>query len=217
MLASSRDSFSMGVLKHNWHRVVASLAVLGLTRLALGLHHLQTWRRLDHSLAACAAVLLFMYAPNAVTAVGLLLLSWKLWAARQGTACSMQQQLAAGGCEGDQDAEQLHVPAGGVAELRRKYDALLEVALQVQNFVDDLACTLERMQHAVGWTDATATALVVAALAALSMAVWLLGLSRLLGLGVLYVLRPPVARDPLPPPPASFFGRLPTHTAGQVG
>jgi hypothetical protein len=209
----------MTQLKQNWRRILASLDPLGLARLALGLHHLQTWQRLDHSCAAWAAVLLFMYAPNTVAAAGLLLLSWKLWRVRQGISwhvLQQQQQLATGG-RGDAADDEQQVPAGGMAELRRRYDALLGVALQVQNGVDDVACLLERMQHALSWTDATATALLLAALVGISAAVWLLGLGRLLGLGAMYTLRPPVLRDPLPARPANFFGRLPTRAAGQEG
>lgn len=205
----------MDQLKHNWRRILACLAPLGLARLALGLHHLQTWQSLDHSCAAYAAVLLFMYAPNTVAAAGLMLLAWQLRRARQGiTWHVLQQQLAAGGRADDGGGEQ-QVPTGGMAELKRKYDALLGVALQVQNGVDDVACVLERMQHALSWTDATATALLLAALVMLSVGVWLLGLGRLVGLGVLYALRPPVLRDPLPSPVANFLGRLPTRAAGQ--
>ena len=42
--------------------------------------------------------------------------------------------------------EEVDVPVGSLADIKRKYESLLEIALLVQNLLDDVACQLERLQ-----------------------------------------------------------------------
>jgi hypothetical protein len=53
-----------------------------------------------------------------------------------------------------------------------------------------------------------ATGVFCGCLAAAALALWLLGLRMLLVVGLLWVVRPPPLRDPLPPPPGNFVKRL---------
>ncbi len=200
MLANGRDSFSAARTRHNWTRMRAGMAALGsFTQL---LQHLQSWQRLDHSLAAYLAVLLLTQRPSLTLAAALLLLAWHVWRQRR-----RQHLLPEPGPAGQDEGEE--VPAAGVAELKRRYDALVTFMLQVQNLLDDMAGVLERAQHALTWTDATASLLFVAGCVLLGLLVAALGAGWVFALGMVYMLRPPVLRDPLPPPPAAFFARLP--------
>lgn len=46
---------------------------------------------------------------------------------------------------------------GGIGQLRRKYERLVRGALTVQNYLDDLANTLERLHAFINWADPKAT------------------------------------------------------------
>lgn len=83
---------------------------------------------------------------------------------------------------------------------------------QVQNVLDVWAATLERIQSLLTWRDPTASGVLLASLLGYAAALLLLGVRPLLVLGLLWIFRPPALRDPCPPPPANFIGRLPTRS-----
>jgi hypothetical protein len=204
VLATGRDAFSADRLRHNWGRVRAGFAALaGLARLV---EHLQSWRRLDHSAGACLLLLLLARAPSAALGAAWLALAWRVWRGRPLLGGRWGERGGRGAAEEGEE-----VPAAGMAELRRRYESLQAFVLQVQNVLDDVASLLERAQHALSWTDATASAMFVVACAAMGLLLWLLGASAVLALALAWLLRPPRLRDPLPAPPEAFFGRLPAR------
>ncbi len=66
-----------------------------------------------------------------------------------------------------------------------------------------------RLEGLASWRDPVATGVFCAWLACAALALWLLGLRMLLVLALLWVVRPPLLRDPLPPPPDNYINRLP--------
>lgn len=200
-------------LRHNWARVRQGLdAAAGLLRL---LRHLQSWQQPRHSLTAWAFIVALMLVPTWAAAALLAAAGGHLWGVKLRLEAEGKLGLATGqlGLATGQD-EGVDVPAQGVAEIRRRYEALLAVALVVQNYIDDVASQMERVQHAVRFIDVSASTMLMALLAVLALVVMVLGLGMTLGLALLWVLRPPVLRDPSPPLPLAFFARLPAGHGG---
>ena len=78
--------------------------------------------------------------------------------------------------------------------------------------LDGWASSIERIQALLTWQDPTASAMLLAGLLGYALALCVLGLRPLVTLGLLWVFRPPVLRDPCPPPPLNFVQRLPTRS-----
>jgi hypothetical protein len=205
VLATSRDAFTAARLRNNWNRLKASARVMAsFTEL---LQHLQSWRRLDHSLAAYLAVLLLTQYTRAALGCCSLLLAWYTWRRRKLLLAGRQPTAPPAPDEGED------VPVTGVAELKRKYDSFLAFGLQVQNVLDDAASFLERLQHTLSWADPPASFMFMVACVVVGLLMWLLGPGWVVALAAMWILRPPVLRDPLPPPPKLWFARLPAVPA----
>lgn len=109
-------------------------------------------------------------------------------------------------------ASGLAAPMDPLTALRRQYDHLVRDMMLVQNVLDSLACWLERLEALIAWHDPLATLLLLMALSALAMGLWLLGGRVLVAATLLLAIRPPALRNPLPPPPANFLAALPTRS-----
>lgn len=96
-------------------------------------------------------------------------------------------------------------------QLRRLNRVALAGAPLLQNVLDGWAATGERLQALLTWQDPVASALFTVLLGVLAVGLLVLGLRTLVIVGLLWVVRPPALRDPLPPPPANFIARLPTR------
>ena len=77
--------------------------------------------------------------------------------------------------------------------------------------IDGWAAAGERLELLLTWRDPLATALFVLVLALLSLGLLVLGLRMLVTIGLLWVFRHPILRNPYPPPPLAFVWRLPTR------
>ncbi|KAI8466274.1 MAG: hypothetical protein J3K34DRAFT_66688 [Monoraphidium minutum] len=101
--------------------------------------------------------------------------------------------------------------------LKRRYEQLLRVSLQVQNRIDDLASGFERLRAMVGGQDPLATALFFARCLAAAAAAWALGPGRAAFAWWCWeALRPPGWRAP---PglkgPIPFLMNLPSRSADE--
>lgn len=83
------------------------------------------------------------------------------------------------------------------------------MALTAQNFFDEVASFLERTQAIFTWQDQAASACFMLICIVAMIAIQLLGLSTVLCAGLMWQIRPPALRDPLPPKPLNYFQRLP--------
>jgi len=92
-----------------------------------------------------------------------------------------------------------------------KYNKMMEIALLVQNILDDIASGAERLQALCNWRDPISTMLVCSILLLAGPVIYFAGLRPLLSFGLCFMLRHPVFQDPVTPPPAIFFLQLPTR------
>lgn len=93
-----------------------------------------------------------------------------------------------------------------------QYDSLVSFMINIQNILDGLATTMERTHALASWQDPVATGLLCGLLLVVALALWLLGPRSLIGLAMLWDLRPPPLRDPLPAPHACLFSHLPSRS-----
>ncbi len=82
---------------------------------------------------------------------------------------------------------------------------------QVQNILDAMSSSAERLQALCNWSDPVATGILVFGLLGASVAVWVLGLQWCLAALILFDLRPPLLRDPWPPPPINLLSWVPSR------
>ncbi len=64
----------------------------------------------------------------------------------------------------------------------------------------------------MSWRDPVASTCFAAGLALTAVLLWTVGMRVVLGIVLLYDLRPPRWRDPWLPPPANAFAHLPTRS-----
>ncbi|WIA19754.1 hypothetical protein OEZ85_005670 [Tetradesmus obliquus] len=102
--------------------------------------------------------------------------------------------------------------------LKRRYEQLLRISLQVQNRIDDLAMVFERLQAMVTGQDPLATALFFWRSLLLAAALWLAGPGVLLfGWWCWEVLRPPWWRKaPGVKGPVQFVSNLPSKSLEEL-
>jgi len=67
----------------------------------------------------------------------------------------------------------------------------------------------EKAYSLLTWSDKVASSILFTTLAVVAILLFFFGLPLLIVVAGLYLLRPPMWRDPLPTPPEAFFGRLP--------
>lgn len=96
--------------------------------------------------------------------------------------------------------------------LKAKYDKLNLIAIKVQNALDMLATFMERIHALVTWRDPMATRLFTLVLFIIAVVVLAFGLRITLCIALVWQLRPPCLQKPTPPPPVSFFVRLPSKS-----
>ncbi|PNH04471.1 hypothetical protein TSOC_009358 [Tetrabaena socialis] len=101
--------------------------------------------------------------------------------------------------------------------LTAPFAELIELGLMLQNLFDDVASILERLQAALSFQDVVASWLFIAGCCLLFGAVALLGWRTFVFLVLLWQVRPPALRDALPPPPLSYFLKLPCKSAAEFG
>lgn len=99
-----------------------------------------------------------------------------------------------------------------LASLRRQYNAVTREVQRIQNILDTIAGWLERGEALMTWQDPLASSLLLLLLALLAGAFWLLGARTIVAAWLLWTIRPPALRQPLPPPPANFVANLPTRS-----
>jgi len=212
---TEREEFMTSRLKANARRIRLSFTVL--RRGSLFYRHLASWENPVLSITACAVAVATTYYPSIAFGV------WMLLGAH---ACyrSIPENLGMPpGMEHDppetdsEDEEQEHGHRLDISTsnpytiLKRKYQKLQRITLMVQNVLDDVATSMERMIAIATWQDPLSTLLLVVLLVILGVAFLMVG-SRPMVAGLqLFMLRPPQMRTPWTPPPVALFSRLPSR------
>lgn len=81
-----------------------------------------------------------------------------------------------------------------------------------QNFFDDVASILEKICAVLTFQDVVASWLFVIICLVLLAVFHFVGFTTTMFLVLLWQVRPPKLRDALPPPPVSYFLRLPSRS-----
>eukprot|EP00668_Euglena_longa_P040241 GGOE01053003.1.p1 GENE.GGOE01053003.1~~GGOE01053003.1.p1 ORF type:complete len:1357 (-),score=412.39 GGOE01053003.1:1686-5219(-) len=90
--------------------------------------------------------------------------------------------------------------------------ALVQMAIRVQEAAGDVASIVERIQAMPRFMDPRVSGLLSVAFAVLIPGLYYVPLKFVMSFAVLFVLRHPVLRDPIPPPPVNLVGRLPSRS-----
>ena len=77
---------------------------------------------------------------------------------------------------------------GGITQLRKKYFRLVKVALNVQNYLEDFADTLERLHAFINWADPKATLVFIFACLAAVLAIAAFSLPVVLSIGLCWTV-----------------------------
>eukprot|EP00198_Chlamydomonas_reinhardtii_P009851 XP_001699188.1 predicted protein [Chlamydomonas reinhardtii] len=187
LLDDGRSTFDFGRTKTNWRRVKAGMRLL--YSLAAWFKHICTWSSSRDSWEVMLCIALLCYLPS--------------------TAMQSDSDEELG--------EDSKVAVGTVAEFKRKFAELIELGLMLQNLFDDVASVLERLQAVLAFQDFVASWLCIAGCLLLVAVVALLGFRTTVFLVLLWQVRPPALRDPLPPAPFNYFMKLPCKSAAEYG
>ncbi|MEW5306950.1 MAG: hypothetical protein WDW36_009377 [Sanguina aurantia] len=104
------------------------------------------------------------------------------------------------------------VPLDPLSALRQQYGNAARMMIGVQNALDGVACTVERLQALGSWTDPVATGIFCVLLLLLAVLFWFCGVRALVAVALLWDVRPPSLQDPWIPPPDVFMGAMPTRS-----
>lgn len=213
VLQHRRQKFKWRQLKANLHR--AKLGLRALAGLGNLVEHLMSWTNPIDNLKAYFFILLFFFANNYcfLFIFGNLI---RILVKRRhlvGRPYFGMEQI-----EDEDDEDDLDAPTndGTLAKLKRQYEQAKRIGLKVQNWLDDVATFAEKIQSLFSWTDPASTLLVFCVLVVVCVLVYLLGANAVFCLVLMYILRPPASRDPMPTPPEAFLSRLPC-ALGEAG
>jgi len=103
------------------------------------------------------------------------------------------------------------VPLDPIASMRAQYEALMRFMLMIQNILDSLATSAERLHALLTWQDPTASVLAVVFFVAAGLCASMMGLPALMAAMVLIDMRPPPLRDPFPVPTENLMRALPSR------
>lgn len=200
----------MSRLKANFRRF--QLMAVGLEKLRKWWNGVERWEDPVESGCVCGALVLLAYFPSIILPM---LLAW----AALRTALRRPQTVGS-------LPEMEHDPAEIVQEeqlelattsnnpytlLMSKYQMLVRIMLKVQNYADDLATALEKLQALGTWQDPVASSLWVGVLLVVACLIFFLGFSSVVAFALFWLARPPRLRTPTPPPPFNIFRRLPSR------
>ncbi|KAK9810133.1 hypothetical protein WJX72_005374 [[Myrmecia] bisecta] len=209
VLDTERNHFTMSRARANWRRLKIMREKIG--RFSNWLDRVKRWEYPWESVSVMGALCTLCFAPHIAISVALLVLvvfSLSHLRRTSGEPLPMEDDPE------DHDENDNEVVASGGSgpynTLKAKYDKLQRVALAVQNLLDDLASNLERVHAVVTATDPSATLLFVFVFGLLALLIGHVGFPPVLAVGLCWQVRPPVLRTPTPPPPISFFKRLPS-------
>jgi len=89
--------------------------------------------------------------------------------------------------------------------------SLIQMAIRVQETFGDLAAVVERIQSMPKFMDPRISGLLSIVFAVLVPGLCYIPLKLVVSFAVLFVLRHPALRDPIPPPPVNLVARLPSR------
>ncbi|KAK9815177.1 hypothetical protein WJX73_009840 [Symbiochloris irregularis] len=208
VLDRERSVFEMSRARANWRRVARMRNKMRRAKVVL--EYVQSWKQPLVSLGSMLALIVLSFHPHIIISLVLLLLAcygWLQQPDRPGQPMHMESDP-----EEEQD-DQDNVDSSKVnpyTALKRKYDRLLRAALAVQSAIDDVAQLLERMRATVSWDDPHQTVMFIIVCFIGAVVVAMVPWALIQSVVLCYLIRPPFLRTPTPPPPASFFMRLPT-------
>mmetsp|Transcript_40785 Transcript_40785/g.121729 ORF Transcript_40785/g.121729 Transcript_40785/m.121729 type:complete len:1546 (-) Transcript_40785:1222-5859(-) len=207
MLRNRRQEFSFAQIKENFARVK-----LGLNAVQFGIDafdRICSWRSPLHSATAWALVALLGFYPSLAVPTLLLWVLKVIHSRRRlaGMPPSVHRLVP----DGSDEDDDLDAPTaeGAIARLKRQYEQAVQIALLAQNYFDDIAVVFERVHSLMSWADPAATIMFSVVVFAISVLIYLLGWPLLFSAALMFLMRPPFMRDPMPAKPIAMFQRLP--------
>eukprot|EP00667_Euglena_gracilis_P002121 EG_transcript_2120 len=207
MLAHEFVKFEFGLVKAHFRRCKAALEPLRNAWRTV--HDVMHWKSYPVSLAANVLWLLAIYYPREVFTLffALLCIRAAVFFGGPHPLPLMDPSISGGMNEEDEDEEKKE--KGIIVTLQRKIERFEHVATRVQAIMDKAASVLEAFLGLFRFTDYTITAIVMMALTALWVLIWLFPAQLLLSVLGLILLRHPFLRKPTPSPPLCLLSRLP--------
>lgn len=95
--------------------------------------------------------------------------------------------------------------------LKGRYEQVQGILVRLQNVADGIASHMEKVEALLTWRDPTASRIFSLVVFLAAIAVKSLGIQFFLCFGIIWSLRPPCFKNPIPPPPINFLGRLPSR------
>eukprot|EP00798_Chlamydomonas_sp_ICE-L_P008914 gene8914-3806_t len=147
---------------------------------------------------------------NLQDSIGMFISAYKKSQDSIGVFISVSKNMQKAGGASDSEDEDAPVTSR-YAALKRQYQGVISIVLDVQNVLDTIATFFKRIKGLATWYDPVASTMIMVVLGAAGLLVYLLGLPLVLAAVIVFVLRPPAYRDPEPTPPEAFFSHLPAH------
>eukprot|EP00668_Euglena_longa_P004935 GGOE01005794.1.p1 GENE.GGOE01005794.1~~GGOE01005794.1.p1 ORF type:complete len:830 (-),score=178.65 GGOE01005794.1:273-2762(-) len=206
MLAHEFVKFEFGLVKAHFRRCKAALLPLQCAWRTI--HDVMHWKNPPVSFVANVLWVLAMYYPREIFTLFFLVVSVKaaIFFIGPHPLPLMDPSLSGGMNEDDEEEAK---KAGIIVTLQRKIERFEHVATRVQAIMDKAASALEAFVSLFCFTDYTITAIIMMALTALCILIWLFPFNLLLAVLGLILLRHPSLRKPTPSPPLCLLSRLP--------
>jgi len=216
MLDTEAERWSMRRSKANYYRIMGVLS--GIMAVSIWFADICSWKSPVTTVLVHLLLLILVWYPELLLPTVFLYMfligAWN-YRFRSRTPPFMDAKLSQGEHIGDLDEleEEFNViPASRAPEvLRHRYERLRGVSGRIQNGLGELATMGERVQSLLSWRDPRATAIFITFCLTAAIVLYVTPFQVVAVLLGVYILRHPRFRDPLPPVPWNFFGRLPSQ------
>jgi hypothetical protein len=216
MLDTEAERWSMRRSKANYYRIMGVLS--GIMAVSIWFGDICSWKSPVTTVLVHLLLLILVWYPELLLPTVFLYMfligAWN-YRFRSRTPPFMDAKLSQGEHIGDLDEleEEFNViPASRAPEvLKHRYERLRGVSGRIQNGLGELATMGERVQSLLSWRDPRATAIFITFCLTAAIVLYVTPFQVVAVLLGVYILRHPRFRDPLPPVPWNFFGRLPSQ------
>ncbi|MED6198841.1 hypothetical protein PIB30_070318 [Stylosanthes scabra] len=209
--------WSMRRSKANFFRLMGTIS--GLIAICKFLKKIRDWQQPAQSILFLAILLtLMMVIPNVIIYPAILfcMVLMGLWNYRYRPRHipSMDIQLSfADSAHPDELDEEFDTFPTTCSDsiVRMRYDRLRSIAGRLQSVVGDLGYMIEKFQALLSWRDKRASFLFLAFCLVAALVSYLVPIRVVISVLGLYLLRPPLFRNKLPPAALNFFRRIPSE------
>ncbi|MED6154892.1 hypothetical protein PIB30_000394 [Stylosanthes scabra] len=208
--------WSMRRSKANFFRLMSTIS--GLIAMYKFLKQIRDWKKPEQSILFLAIFLmLMMVIPNVIIpAILFYMVLMGLWNYRYRPRHTPSMNIRLSHVESahpdELDEEFDTFPTTRHDSIvRMRYDRLRSVAGRLQTIIGNLASPIEKFQALLSWADPRASCLFLAFCLVAALVSYLVPIRVVITVLGLYLLRPPLFRNKLPPAALNFFRRIPSE------